>query len=374
MNIDFYLVIGIIMLCIILSYIYVKNTKEFFDNHDLSLDPALDIAAGIAADSNNISKQSYNSELTEEKINEIVEQASSKYCPVKADYNPRDFVRKTEIDLVSKCEKQPDLKDYVLKSTIPPIQKCPSCICPKVKIEAGLTKECPIVKNNCPPPQPCGVNQCRNVIKCEPGQKQVHCPKCPAPKPCPQLPQKVCPALSLPKQDFKCPEPKPCSLPQPCKDGEGRCPEKKCPKCTFKGIDTVVNEKSTEEMVSELLDSQDPKLNQLLETLKKKLNLQHSQQTEQSSISMNNISAMLNQKFSEYTSTSAPTAAPTAAPTTSSTNMEIELNDTDPPNNNDNNSISSNNNVYYNNNKNPPQPFDNNCKGDQCSYNTELNI
>ena len=366
MNIDFYLVIGIIIVCVILSYIYVKNTKEYFQNNNsITADESLmGMAQGMSE--NNSGEQSYPG-LTEEKINEIVEHASSKYCPVSPDYNPRDFLRKTEIDLAKACPVQPDLQDYVLKTTIPPIQKCPSCICPKVMVEAGLTKDCPIPKNNCPPPQPCGVEQCKTVIKCEPGQKQVHCPKCPAPTACPQVPQQVCPALTLPKQDFKCPSPKPCSMPTPCKDGEGRCPEKNCPKCSFKGVDTVVREKSTEEMINELLDSQDPKLNVLLETLKNKLNIQEPQQ---SSISMNNINEMLNNKLSNYTPNT-----PSAAPTTSSMNMEIDFNDTNPPNNsNSNNSISTNNNVHYNNNKNPPQPFDNSCKGDQCSYNTELNI
>lgn len=33
----------------------------------------------------------------------------------------------------NKCDY--DLTDYVLKSTVPPVQKCPSCICPKVTIE-----------------------------------------------------------------------------------------------------------------------------------------------------------------------------------------------------------------------------------------------
>ena len=368
MNIDFYLVIGIIIVCVILSYIYVKNTKEYFQANSLSADEQQHQMAQAFSNENNTVQQSQSSGLSEERINDIVEQASSKYCPVSPDYNPRDFVRKTEIDLAKACPVQPDLKDYVLKSTIPPIQKCPSCVCPKVKIDAGLTKDCPVPKNNCPKPQPCGPAQCKNVIKCEPWQKQVYCPKCPEPKPCPQVPQKVCPALTLPKQDFKCPGPKPCTLPQPCKDGEGRCPEKKCPKCTFKGVDTVVTEKSTEEMINELLDSQDPKLNDLLETLKNKINA--TQPTQKSSISMNNINEMLNQKLSQYS------IQPSAAPTTSSMNMEIEFNDTNPPNNsnNSNNSISTNNNVNYNNNKHPPQPFDNDCKGDQCSYNTELNI
>ena len=36
-----------------------------------------------------------------------------------------------------------DIKDYVLKTTIPPVQKCPSCVCPKVKVSAGMCKKCP---------------------------------------------------------------------------------------------------------------------------------------------------------------------------------------------------------------------------------------
>ena len=276
MNIDFYLIIGIIILCLILSYIYVKNTKENFQDNNSTADQSmLGMAQQLVGNQNeSVINQSC---LSEDNINSIVEQASSKYCPVSSDYNPRDFVKKTEIDLVNSCPKQPDLKDYVLKSTIPPIQKCPSCVCPKVKIEAGLTKECPIIKNNCPRPAPCGVQQCRTVIKCEPGHKQVHCPSCPKPKACPQVPEKVCPALSLPKSNFKCPDPKPCSLPSPCKDGEGRCPEQKCPKCEFKGVDTIVKEKSTEDMVNELLNNQDPKLNELLDALKNKLNIKDNE-------------------------------------------------------------------------------------------------
>ena len=42
-----------------------------------------------------------------------------------------------------------------------------SCLyLPKSKVSAGMCKECPKPKNNCPKPQPCGVEQCRDVIKC----------------------------------------------------------------------------------------------------------------------------------------------------------------------------------------------------------------
>ena len=49
------------------------------------------------------------------------------------------------------------------------------------------------------------------------------------PEPCPQLPQKVCPAITIPDSNIKCPEPKPCPAPAPCKDGEGRCQNKNHP-------------------------------------------------------------------------------------------------------------------------------------------------
>ena len=153
--------------------------------------------------------------------------SAREYCPVNPDYNPSDYVKKSEIDFQANCPKLPDLKDYVLKSTIPPVQKCPSCVCPKVKVTAGMCKKCPEPKNNCPPPKPCGVEQCKDVIKCEDNKKQVACPKCPAPQPCPEAPKQVCPALTLPKQNIKCPSPAPCPVPQPCRDGKGRCPEKK---------------------------------------------------------------------------------------------------------------------------------------------------
>jgi len=341
MNIDFYLVIGIIILCLILSYIYVKNMKENFQDNNTTADQSMLGMAQQLVDTKNEKDVSSVSCLSEDNINLIVEQATSKYCPVSSDYNPRDFVRKTEIDLVNACPKQPDLKDYVLKSTIPPIQKCPSCVCPKVKIEAGLTKECPIQKNNCPRPAPCGREQCKNVIKCEPGNKQVHCPKCPQPEACPQVPEKVCPALSLPKSNFKCPDPKPCSLPSPCKDGEGRCPENKCPKCEFKGVDTVVKEKSTEDMVNELLNNQDPKLNELLEVLKNKLNVPDNTTNDHKNNLYNKLKGSLNNKLSEYSISKPKT--------------DVIFEDYKEPHI-FNNSISKNNNIG---NKMDPEPFTN---------------
>ena len=77
------------------------------------------------------------------------------------------YVKKSSIPPEKVCPPAPeiDYSAYVKKSTLPPNEKCPPCIAPKVKVSAGLCRECP------PPPA------------------------CPVPEPCPQL---------------RCPEPAPC--------------------------------------------------------------------------------------------------------------------------------------------------------------------
>ena len=56
------------------------------------------------------------------------------------DYNPSNYIKKTRNRFTEFLPEMPDLKDYVLKSTIPPVQKCPSCVCPKVNVDAGYVK------------------------------------------------------------------------------------------------------------------------------------------------------------------------------------------------------------------------------------------
>ena len=184
----------------------------------------------------------------EDYVLKLIERAASastrKYCPVPPDYNPADYIKKTEIDLETACPKLPDLKDYVLKSTIPPVQKCPACICPKVKVSAGMCKECPKPKNNCPKCEPCGVEQCRDVIQCASNEKQVSCPKCPAPMPCPEPPEKVCPSFNT-ESDIQCPAPKPCPLPGSCPVIDAKAPESKC---QYYGIE-VVHERSVNKLL-----------------------------------------------------------------------------------------------------------------------------
>lgn len=83
------------------------------------------------------------------------------------------YVKKTSIPPEKVCPPAPtiDLSAYVKKSTLPPNEKCPPCIAPKVKVSAGLCRECPPAPP-CPAPEPC--------------------PACNCPPPAPCLPQKEC--------------------------------------------------------------------------------------------------------------------------------------------------------------------------------------
>jgi hypothetical protein len=282
-KINICLIIGIVIL--IISILYLKTNENFttssVSQSNGSSTNTGDIETKIRALLNeHLDDSTHNSsdlipktavEMAAKKAANTIVDNINKNCPM--DFNETDWVRKTDIELERQCPSCPDLKDYVLKSTIPPIQKCPPCICPKVKVEAGLCKKCPEPKNNCPRPAACDANQCKNVIKCEPHQKQVHCPKCPAPEACPKPVEKLCPAIDLPNLNTKCPSPQPCALPEKCPDGQGRCPDKKCPSCTFKGIETITPEINSAELVEELLFSDDPKLKELLNLLKYKLSL-----------------------------------------------------------------------------------------------------
>jgi hypothetical protein len=274
-------------------------------------------SSGNSSSSNNSSSSGNTEESDDVNLDDYVlksdieraaRASTRKYCPVSPDYNPANYIKKTEIDLETACPKLPDLKDYVLKSTIPPVQKCPSCICPKVKVSAGMCKECPKPRNNCPKCEPCGVEQCRDVIQCASNEKQVSCPKCPPPMPCPQPPEKVCPSFELPESNIKCPSPKPCPMPSACPDGKGRCPEAPESKCKYYGIKQVVKEKPVNDIVNELLLSDDPELKALLENLKSKLDINLTP-------SPNNIQNNINIPKQTTRQAPAPTTQP-LAPTT----------------------------------------------------------
>ena len=105
------------------------------------------------------------------------------------------------------CPAHPDLTNYVLKSTIPSKQDCPACICPKVKVNAGLCRE--------PSKEECLKNT--EVLKDAPCPKPEPCPEpvCPPQQPCPDPDPTVWIKRSELPPDWnkKCPPPKECS---PC--------------------------------------------------------------------------------------------------------------------------------------------------------------
>lgn len=86
------------------------------------------------------------------------------------------YVKKSSIPPEKVCPPAPtiDISAYVKKSTLPPNEKCPPCIAPKVKVSAGLCRECP-PPPPCPAPAPCPACNCPPPAPC-PTQKE--CKKC----------------------------------------------------------------------------------------------------------------------------------------------------------------------------------------------------
>lgn len=86
------------------------------------------------------------------------------------------YVKKSAIPPAPVCPPTPtiDLSAYVKKSTLPPTEKCPPCISPKVKVSAGLCRECP-PPPPCPAPAPCPSCNCPPPAPC-PTEKE--CTKC----------------------------------------------------------------------------------------------------------------------------------------------------------------------------------------------------
>lgn len=86
------------------------------------------------------------------------------------------YVKKSAIPPAPVCPPTPtiDLSAYVKKSTLPPTEKCPPCIAPKVKVSAGLCRECPPAPP-CPAPEPCPSCNCPPPAPCPP---QKECTKC----------------------------------------------------------------------------------------------------------------------------------------------------------------------------------------------------
>ena len=77
------------------------------------------------------------------------------------------YVKKSSIPPAKVCPPPPeiDYSAYVKKSTLPPVDKCPPCIAPKVKVSAGLCRECPPAPS-CPPPERCPDVVCPPPVAC----------------------------------------------------------------------------------------------------------------------------------------------------------------------------------------------------------------
>lgn len=161
-----------------MNYPFNKNNNKSLNNESENSNKKQSITFN--------SNSPLNSYVKKSDLERAAAAAAKVYCPVGPEYNPNDYILKSQMkinNLNTKCPKVPDLKDYVLKSTIPPQQQCPPCICPKVRVSAGLCKQ-----------SDCSVEKCKRVVKC------------PEVKPCTIDDVKVCPAIKIPNiKDLKCP-------------------------------------------------------------------------------------------------------------------------------------------------------------------------
>ena len=248
-----YLIFG----CVVLMLVFLLASNVNYESFQSTTSSAPDVSEDIDINPeyrlremlNDITRKNERIDMNQYIRRTGVEQSAraiaQEYCPVPADFNIDDYVKKSEIREKT-CPKVPDLKDFVLKSSIPPAQQCPPCVCPKVKVQGGMCKACPKPEEKvCPPPKACGVKECKSIIKCAPGEVEIPpCDPCPAPQPCPTQPPKVCPAIPLPNpRDIKCP---------PCK---------------YMGVKE--SKKDVNELINELIENDE---NDKLLKLKEKLN------------------------------------------------------------------------------------------------------
>ena len=135
-------------------------------------------------------------------------------------------------------------------------------------------------------------------------------------------------------------------------------------KCNYRGVVT----KSTDEMIEELLTSDDPKLKELLEKLKNKIDINENVSPNNINRMKEDIDRLLNSQGMKDSNEVEPSQ------TTASTNLDIS-----------GVRIENNDNEYGNapryitdykkfHTNNGPDAFDNSCAGGFCPYNTNLNI
>ena len=189
------LIMGVILLVAVSWLAWRRRQYEGFDD----LEQALAIGKQIQSAS------------SDDQIKTLMGKMVNEMVAVGAFPDTSQFVRKTELpdskctvakaedsqlyQLKSACMEGPriDMSQYIKKSAIPacPQQKCPepvdlsgyvkksslfnqkqqACVCPQVKVSAGLCKECP----------PCPTLSCPACPVPEPA-------KCPPPAPCPEPP------------------------------------------------------------------------------------------------------------------------------------------------------------------------------------------
>jgi len=143
------------------------------------------------------------------KVNEAIDKdnyiskaaASKDSCPVPVDYDSSKYILKSVAQKPQSCPSCPtlDYSKYVLKSTLPVDRKCAACICPKVKVSAGLCRKCP-KPNPCPAVTPCPQVNCPAPKACPP---QRECAACPAKEACPP---KICPPCDAIPSTTPCPK------------------------------------------------------------------------------------------------------------------------------------------------------------------------
>ena len=198
---------GVLVLCFVLMLIHPQTTENFADANDSSInsDPVIAAIQSNLANENpeqlkktiqslqqrlidygyapDLNKYVRKTELGNGgKCTMNVAEDRDKYIS-KTDVPPpgpridlSQYVKKSAIPPAPVCPPTPtvDLSAYVKKSTLPPTEKCPPCIAPKVKVSAGLCRECPPAPP-CPAPLPCPSCNCPPPAPC-PTQKE--CTKC----------------------------------------------------------------------------------------------------------------------------------------------------------------------------------------------------
>lgn len=193
---------GVLVLCFVLMLMHPQTTENFANDNS---DPVIAAIQSNLANENpeqlkktiqtlqqrlidygyapDLNKYVRKTELGNEgKCTVSVAEDRDKYVS-KTDVPPpgpridlSQYVKKSAIPPAPVCPPTPtvDLSAYVKKSTLPPTEKCPPCIAPKVKVSAGLCRECP-PPPPCPAPAPCPSCNCPPPAPC-PTQKE--CTKC----------------------------------------------------------------------------------------------------------------------------------------------------------------------------------------------------